>query len=103
MVYMLKNKIMERIFNYIASIRKDLILHFIVGLLITQVTGDIVYLLTHSFYGGVIASLTCGFGAGIIKEIYDCYHITYTKDIKELVATISGSLVGLILIIIVLI
>ncbi len=94
---------MEKIFNYIASIRKDLILHFVVGLLITQITGDIVYLCTHSFYGGVIASLTCGFGAGIIKEIYDGYHINHTKDVKDLIATISGSLVGLILVIIVLI
>ena len=103
MVYMLLLEKMEKIFNYLSNIRKDLLLHFIVGLILTQVTGDIVYICTHSFYGGAITALIMGFVAGIAKEIYDYYHINHTSDIKDIIATILGSIVGALLVIIVLI
>lgn len=82
---------------------KDIISNFTIGLLMAQLVGDIVYLCTHSFYGGVIFAIFLGFLAGILKELWDAYNNYLDVSIEPIIASMLGTLIGTILVIIVLI
>lgn len=82
---------------------KDIISNFTIGLLMAQLVGDIVYLCTHSFYGGVIFAIFLGFLAGILKELWDAYNNYLDVNVESIIASMLGTLIGTILVIIVLI
>jgi uncharacterized membrane protein YeaQ/YmgE (transglycosylase-associated protein family) len=86
-----------------SKLDKDTLSNFTVALLITQVVGDLVYLFTQSFYGGAIFAILSGLGAGILKELYDAY-INYSDvNIRSIIASVLGCLIGALLVIVVLI
>ena len=86
-----------------SKLDKDTLSNFTVALLITQVVGDLVYLFTQSFYGGAILAIFSGLGAGIVKELYDA-HVNYVDaNIRSIIASVLGCLIGALLVIVVLI
>ena len=67
-------KILSKLFNAIVGVAKDKLLHFICGLLITQIVIAVVSVIFNPSYGVAIIGLIVGVVAGIIKEIYDNSH-----------------------------
>lgn len=89
----------EKIYNFLLGIKKDSLLHFICGLLISQITIVVISVIFNPSYRGAIIGFITSIIAGLIKEIYDKYTPNHTCNIKDFIFTVIGGFVGSILII----
>lgn len=87
-------KMIKKLFNLIVSIQKDSLLHFICGMIISQLVTAIINVCYHPFYGGCIIGVIVGFIAGIVKEIYDSNHEGHSVEAKDFLFTTIGAIVG---------
>ena len=93
-------KILSKLFNAIVGVAKDKLLHFICGLLITQIVIAVVSAIFNPSYGVAIIGLIVGVVAGIIKEIYDNYHEGHSVQFSDFIATSVGALSGFVLMVV---
>ena len=94
-------KILSKLFNAVIEISKDKLLHFIFGLLITQIVIVVVSTIFNPSYGVAIIGLIVGVVAGIIKEIYYNNHEGHSIQFSDFIASFIGALSGFILMIVV--
>lgn len=80
---------MEKIINLIASIPKDKLLHFILTLIICQITQSI----GHNIWISIGVTVGCI----ILKEIYDAIVPNHSVELKDILAGLIGLLLGLLL------
>ena len=93
-------KILSKLFNAIIEVSKDKLLHFIFGLLITQIVIVVVSTIFNPSYGVAIIGLIVGIVAGIIKEIYDNNHERHSIQFNDFIANFIGALSGFVLMVI---
>ena len=87
----------EKIYKFLFNIKKDSLLHFICGLIISQISIIIINSIFNISYGGAIIGFFISIIAGIGKEIYDKYTPGHSSNIKDFFFTICGGFVGSIL------
>lgn len=85
------SNIAEKISNWLANIGYDKYLHFIAGLLITQIGAALL--------GSIIIGFIIAVVVGIIKEIMDKY-LGGDCNVYDFLATAIGAIVGTLLIVI---
>lgn len=80
----------------------DKAFHVFAGILITSLTGFVLYRCFNctALVSGTIATLT-GVWAGILKELYDKYIKKTAFSVPDLLSTCWGSLIGLIILIVI--
>ena len=93
-------KILSKLFKAIIEVSKDKLLHFIFGLLITQIVIVVVSTIFNPSYGVAIIGLIVGIVAGIIKEIYDNNHEGHSIQFSDFIANFIGALSGFVLMVI---
>ena len=93
-------KILSKLFNAIIRVSKDKLLHFICGLLITQIVIAVVSTIFNPSYGVAIIGLIVGIVAGIIKEIYYNNHERHSIQFNDFIANFIGALSGFVLMVI---
>ena len=93
-------KILSKLFNVIIGVSKDKLLHFICGLLVTQIVIAVVSAIFNPSYGVAIIGLIVGVVAGIIKEIYDNNHERHSIQFNDFIANFIGALSGFVLMVI---
>ena len=93
-------KILSKLFNAIIEVSKDKLLHFICGLIITQIVIVVVSAIFNPSYGVAIIGLIVGIVAGIIKEIYDNNHERHSIQFNDFIANFIGALSGFVLMVI---
>ena len=88
---------MKKVINWLSN-NLDKVAHFAISIVLTIVYGAILFHTTagatilNAAVGGAFASL----GLGIAKEVYD-YIIVRNLDLKDLLADLIGSAVGIII------
>ena len=93
-------KILSKLFNAIIEVSKDKLLHFICGLIITQIVIVVVSAIFNPSYGVAIIGLIVGIVAGIIKEIYYNNHEGHSIQFSDFIANFIGALSGFVLMVI---
>ena len=93
-------KILSKLFNAIIEVSKDKLLHFICGLIITEIVIAVVSTIFNPSYGVAIIGLIVGVVAGIIKEIYDNNHERHSIQFNDFIANFIGALSGFVLMVI---
>ena len=93
-------KILSKLFNTIIGVTKDKLLHFICGLLVTQIVIAVVSAIFNPSYGVAIIGLIVGVVAGIIKEIYYNNHERHSIQFNDFIANFIGALSGFVLMVI---
>ena len=93
-------KILSKLFNAIIEVSKDKLLHFIFGLIITEIVIAVVSTIFNPSYGVAIIGLIVGIVAGIIKEIYDNNHERHSIQFNDFIANFIGALSGFVLMVI---
>lgn len=83
------------IFDYIGSVSKDKVLHFIASLLVTLFVGGIVSLITDSAYVIILSAFGIGVIVGLAKEFYDV-HTGSGFDFLDAIADLVGIGVGVV-------
>lgn len=92
-------KIIEKIINVISGVGKDKLLHFIAGLLITQIVYDVWCLIINKSYIGIIVGFIIAVIIGVLKEIYDKHHKGHSFEWYDMLAANIGALLGAIILI----
>ena len=90
-------KILSKLFNAIIRVSKDKLLHFIFGLIITEIVIAVVSTIFNPSYGVAIIGLIVGVVAGIIKEIYYNNHERHSIQFNDFIANFIGALSGFVL------
>ena len=93
-------KILSKLFNAIIEVSKDKLLHFIFGLLVTEIVIVVVSTIFNPSYGVAIIGLIVGVVAGIIKEIYYNNHERHSIQFNDFIANFIGALSGFVLMVI---
>ena len=93
-------KILSKLFNAIIGVSKDKLLHFIFGLLVTEIVIVVVSTIFNPSYGVAIIGLIVGVVAGIIKEIYYNNHERHSIQFNDFIASFIGALFGFVLMIV---
>ena len=93
-------KILSKLFNTIIGVSKDKLLHFIFGLIITEIVIAVVSTIFNPSYGVAIIGLIVGVVAGIIKEIYYNNHERHSIQFNDFIANFIGALSGFVLMVI---
>ena len=93
-------KILSKLFKAIIEVSKDKLLHFICGLLITEIIIVVVSTIFNPSYGVAIIGLIVGVVAGIIKEIYYNNHKRHSIQFNDFIASFIGALSGFVLMVI---
>ena len=93
-------KILSKLFNAIIGVSNDKLLHFIFGLIITEIVIAVVSTIFNPSYGVAIIGLIVGIVAGIIKEIYYNNHEGHSIQFSDFIANFIGALSGFVLMII---
>ena len=90
-------KILSKLFNAIIGVSNDKLLHFIFGLIITEIVIAVVSTIFNPSYGVAIIGLIVGVVAGIIKEIYYNNHERHSIQFNDFIANFIGALSGFVL------
>ena len=93
-------KILSKLFNAIIGVSNDKLLHFIFGLIITEIVIAVVSTIFNPSYGVAIIGLIVGVVAGIIKEIYYNNHERHSIQFNDFIANFIGALSGFVLMVI---
>ena len=93
-------KILSKLFNAIIGVSKDKLLHFICGLLITEIVITVVSAIFNPSYGVAIIGSIIGVVAGIIKEIYYNNHEGHSIQFSDFIANFIGALSGFVLMVV---
>ena len=93
-------KILNKLFNAIIGVSKDKLLHFIFGLIITEIVIAVVSTIFNPSYGVAIIGLIVGVVAGIIKEIYNNSNERHSIQFNDFIANFIGALSGFVLMVI---
>lgn len=83
---------MKRIFDWIGQVKKDKILHFVCGMIISQIMFTI-FQTAFVAWLSVLLSLACTSVIGALKEVYD-KHYGGCSETKDFIATTIGGVVG---------
>lgn len=83
--------------DWLYKIKSDKLLHFIAGLLITQVVSIVLLALTGSLVMSVLLGGMAGLIAALAKELYDKFGHG-VPSLSDFLFTVIGSLVGMALI-----
>ena len=86
---------MKKLYNKIANIEKDKLLHIMAGGFIAQLTGGILSLTGMDLASSAAFGIVAGFAAGFLKECYDQFKKNSTDfDPIDLAMTTFGSVLG---------
>lgn len=86
---------MKKVIEFLKSIPSDKLLHFIAGLVISQLVSAVWSAISHPSYGGCIAGFAVALAAGIAKELYDEFHKDTEKpEFMDFIYTCAGGLLS---------
>lgn len=86
---------MKKVIEFLKSIPSDKLLHFIAGVIISQLVCAIYAAISHPSYGGCLIGFLVALAAGIAKELYDEFHKeTETPEFMDFIYTCAGGLVS---------
>lgn len=85
-------------FRIVVNIEKDKLLHFVFGLLITEIICAVMGLFHHLSYGGCVLALICSYVIVYLKEIYDDTHTGHSFEIEDILYGAVGSAIGMIIV-----
>lgn len=86
---------MKKVIEFLKSISSDKLLHFIAGVIISQLVCAIYAAISHPSYGGCLIGFLVALAVGIAKEFYDEFHKeTETPEFMDFIYTCAGGLVS---------
>ena len=91
-------ELIQKMYHIVVSIQKDDLLHYIFGLLITQVMCVVLKICNLLSYGGCVAAAVIAIIVVYFKEIYDENHKGHSCELPDIVYGVAGSVTGMLMI-----